>query len=505
MAINVATSFNVQTNLPIDERLVLSKEQMLNINDNTMPETYMATCTDDGQLYIYKKDNDKDAKTGRFRLFETGGGAVVEVDGESDLPNPPELNVYVTAHKDITTTDMSSLWYHDMTNSRFQISFSLSRNEHFIMRMSDGSIIDLDYTSPSSDWIKRPDPYKDTFYYGYDGSTENLKTATLPCANVQANSSKNENGTNITVYNIIIYAKQPYSFEIESIYQPTYRYSVPANGSTVINPLCTKAVEKGVEYSLDEDFTLPYFKYDAATRTIKNLISTNALGFHTIIGAAEHQTEDREMRVWARDIELATKEYVDEHGGGGSSVDNQLILNNLNEWYALSVEERKKYLNCEIIVIDSGIFVYKTNPYDEYVLEPIATQNDFPNGLYTSQISAYKGEDDDFTRSHIYLTDQVEIHTGKDEEDVNESTLTVQDDNTVLELSRLMATLKDPSKMPLIDSIMSSSGQVSAKDIQATIDQEYDIIQDYLSKRKVEIQVEYTGIGGDDLINVNFS
>ena len=45
--------FELKTREAIDNRLVLSKLEMLNINDNQMPEKYFAICTDDGYLYIF--------------------------------------------------------------------------------------------------------------------------------------------------------------------------------------------------------------------------------------------------------------------------------------------------------------------------------------------------------------------------------------------------------------------------------------------------------------------
>lgn len=79
MAIDIGTSFNVQTNLALDERMVLTTEEMLNMNDNIMPDVYIATNKDDGQLYLYNKANDIDAAIGKFRLMEGGGDIGIEV------------------------------------------------------------------------------------------------------------------------------------------------------------------------------------------------------------------------------------------------------------------------------------------------------------------------------------------------------------------------------------------------------------------------------------------
>ena len=68
MAIKLNTGFNIRSNVPIDERFILTFEQMTLINDKLMPENYFAVSSDDGKLYVYSKSNEFDLKTGRFRL-----------------------------------------------------------------------------------------------------------------------------------------------------------------------------------------------------------------------------------------------------------------------------------------------------------------------------------------------------------------------------------------------------------------------------------------------------
>lgn len=58
MAIPVNTGFNVGAPISIDQRLVLTKSEMLNIDDNIMPDYYFAVCKDDGAFYIYDKNLD---------------------------------------------------------------------------------------------------------------------------------------------------------------------------------------------------------------------------------------------------------------------------------------------------------------------------------------------------------------------------------------------------------------------------------------------------------------
>lgn len=59
---------------PIDETLVLSKADMLAINDDLMPPRYFCVCKDDGKLYIYDKTATPSAETGKFTMLQQGGG-----------------------------------------------------------------------------------------------------------------------------------------------------------------------------------------------------------------------------------------------------------------------------------------------------------------------------------------------------------------------------------------------------------------------------------------------
>lgn len=84
MAIKLNTGFNIRSNVPIDERFILTFEQMTLINDKLMPEKYFAVSSDDGKLYVYSKSNDVNTKTGRFRLaFENIDAKLDELIAQS--------------------------------------------------------------------------------------------------------------------------------------------------------------------------------------------------------------------------------------------------------------------------------------------------------------------------------------------------------------------------------------------------------------------------------------
>ena len=68
MAIKFPNGFNITSQEPIDQRLVLTKEQMRSVVEARMPDVYVAICKDDGKLYTFNKANVFDDDTGKFRL-----------------------------------------------------------------------------------------------------------------------------------------------------------------------------------------------------------------------------------------------------------------------------------------------------------------------------------------------------------------------------------------------------------------------------------------------------
>lgn len=74
MAINISQAFHRTSANPIDDTLALTKAEMLTVNDNLMPSKYLTVCQDDGQIYLYDKNATPSAETGKFILFEAGGG-----------------------------------------------------------------------------------------------------------------------------------------------------------------------------------------------------------------------------------------------------------------------------------------------------------------------------------------------------------------------------------------------------------------------------------------------
>lgn len=65
----VSKPFLYQISAPVDTRLVLTKKEMINANDSYLPETYFALCKDDGHFYLYNKQAEANAFTGKYTLI----------------------------------------------------------------------------------------------------------------------------------------------------------------------------------------------------------------------------------------------------------------------------------------------------------------------------------------------------------------------------------------------------------------------------------------------------
>lgn len=77
---NVEYGFRVGNASKIDDRLVLSKEEMRLISDIRMPNKYFALCSDDQKLYVYDVSNERlmgSNDTGRFRVYASAEDAPV--------------------------------------------------------------------------------------------------------------------------------------------------------------------------------------------------------------------------------------------------------------------------------------------------------------------------------------------------------------------------------------------------------------------------------------------
>ena len=90
MSLEIIQGFKVSKAEPVDTKLRLSKEEMLNIDENTMPAQYFCVCSDDGKMYTYDVNNSIDPETGKFRIVgddseQIGDLTTLQTENKSDL------------------------------------------------------------------------------------------------------------------------------------------------------------------------------------------------------------------------------------------------------------------------------------------------------------------------------------------------------------------------------------------------------------------------------------
>ena len=80
MAIALGTGFSIGSKDLIYDKFVLSKDEMLNINENTYPNQFFALCSDNDSLYVFNINNTPNATTGKFVQYSSGSGTGEDVD-----------------------------------------------------------------------------------------------------------------------------------------------------------------------------------------------------------------------------------------------------------------------------------------------------------------------------------------------------------------------------------------------------------------------------------------
>lgn len=82
--INLISGFQLSTRDPVDNRILLSKEEMKTVNDNQMPDKYFAVCKDDGLLYTYDKHKviSEENLTGKFTVYSNSKIESVSINGK---------------------------------------------------------------------------------------------------------------------------------------------------------------------------------------------------------------------------------------------------------------------------------------------------------------------------------------------------------------------------------------------------------------------------------------
>ena len=81
MSIILNTGFSIGSKDLIYDKFVLTKEQMLNIHENTYPDQFFALCSDNDSLYVFNVNNTPNDTTGKFVQYSSGSGEDVDLTG----------------------------------------------------------------------------------------------------------------------------------------------------------------------------------------------------------------------------------------------------------------------------------------------------------------------------------------------------------------------------------------------------------------------------------------
>lgn len=88
MAIQLTTGFSVGSQDLIDDRLVLSKAEMLALNENVYPVQFFCLCSDDNKIYVYNQANTPNDTTGKFVVYVgTDGTTGASIDDDVISPD----------------------------------------------------------------------------------------------------------------------------------------------------------------------------------------------------------------------------------------------------------------------------------------------------------------------------------------------------------------------------------------------------------------------------------
>lgn len=98
MSTKISHGFDVRSATPIDSRITIKFiADMSTVDDDIMPESYIAVCAEDGALYTYLKSRTPDPVTGKFRPVNPPTDAPIiygiHVDGTKE--NPAEAVTYL--------------------------------------------------------------------------------------------------------------------------------------------------------------------------------------------------------------------------------------------------------------------------------------------------------------------------------------------------------------------------------------------------------------------------
>ena len=111
MSIVLNTGFSIGSKDLVYDKFVLTKEEMLNIHENTYPDQFFALCSDDDKMYSFNINNTPNAETGKFKVM-SGGSTSIDDDNISSTTVYSSEKIDTDFQKitddNLTTTDKTT-------------------------------------------------------------------------------------------------------------------------------------------------------------------------------------------------------------------------------------------------------------------------------------------------------------------------------------------------------------------------------------------------------------
>lgn len=160
MSININSGFALGAAAPIDDRIVLTKEQMLNIDENVFPDTYFCVCKDDGTLYLFNKSNVYLESFGKFRPFSGGDSeSTIELETLEDYQAlvdagtvDPFVNYVISGDEYNTLLPANSISY-DKRKSGLQattLQDAVDEVKDYVDNIGDNTVSEYSFAAPEA-------------------------------------------------------------------------------------------------------------------------------------------------------------------------------------------------------------------------------------------------------------------------------------------------------------------------------------------------------------------
>lgn len=109
MAVSMLDNFTIRKSSPNVERdMFQTVADMKDYNENYLPQVFIATCVEDGCIYIFNKGNLVDDTTGKWRKFEGGSADLLNYYNKTEVNALLEDKVDKETGKGLSTNDYTS-------------------------------------------------------------------------------------------------------------------------------------------------------------------------------------------------------------------------------------------------------------------------------------------------------------------------------------------------------------------------------------------------------------